>query len=132
VLIYFESLRDKYHLGNKKIKGAILEQVCLEEGCHRKHAIRLLRRASCIEAQSSEVPVASARRGRRSKYGNPEVCQALRKLWRVTNWMGSKALKASIPVWLPYYERHYGEVSEDTRKKLHEISPATIDRLYLA
>jgi len=126
--VYFESLREKYHRGTKKTKSAILEQVCLEEGCHRKHAIRLLRRPSGIK-KASVAARGKTKRGRKSKYDEPELCQTIRKLWRDTNWMGSKALKASIPAWLPYYEIHYGQLSENTRERLHEISPATIDRL---
>jgi hypothetical protein len=97
-------------------------------GCHRKHAIRLLRRPSGIK-KASVGAQGKPKRGRKSKCDEPELCQTIRKLWRDTNWMGSKALKASIPAWLPYDEIHYGQLSENTRARLHEISPATIDRL---
>ena len=126
--VYFETLREKYHRGSKSTKGAILEQICSEVGCHRKHAIRLLRRASGIKRAIAKG-VSKPKRGRKSKYDEPELFQTIRKLWRDTNWMGSKALKASIPAWLPYYETHYGELSVSTKEMLNEISPATIDRL---
>ena len=43
--------------------------------------------------------------------------------------MCSKRLKAALPLWLPFYEQEHGALAEPVRKKLLQISPATIDRL---
>jgi hypothetical protein len=43
--------------------------------------------------------------------------------------MCSKLLKAAMPEWLPFFESHYGELDRDTREKLLQVSPATIDRI---
>lgn len=120
---YLESLARKYALSSKKVKGKILDEICTAEKCHRKHA-RLLKRGSTKRDFQSGKP-----RGRPSKYDNPDFCKVLRQLWKATQWMGSKALKASIPEWLPFYERHHGDVGEATRQQLTKISAATIDRI---
>ena len=41
----------------------------------------------------------------------------------------SKLLKGIIPLWLPYYSQEYTELSPEVITALHNISPATIDRL---
>ena len=41
----------------------------------------------------------------------------------------SKRLKAIIPVWLPKYIEYFGPITEEVRKALLTISPATIDRI---
>jgi hypothetical protein len=121
---YFESLARRYARSSKKVKGEILNDICTAEKCHRKHAIRLLKGVSTKRDCQSGKP-----RGRPSKYDNPDFCKVLRQLWKATQWMGSKALKASIPEWLPFYERHHGDVGEATRQQLTKISAATIDRI---
>jgi rubrerythrin len=125
--LYYESLRHNYHQGTKKTKSKLLTQHCKEEELHRKTALRLLSKKTPKKSASVEL-LSKAVRGRKSKYTGEEFGQALRKLWRVTNWMGSKALTRAIPEWLPFYEKHYGQLSDDTREKLLKISVATIDR----
>jgi 5S rRNA maturation endonuclease (ribonuclease M5) len=119
----FESFRERYHRGSKKGKGAILDEVCERLGWHRKHAIRQLSR------KNPGRPKKAKKRGRRSKYEDPSFLKALKKLWFMTDQMCSKLLKEAIPNWLPYYEKHYGEVSGEVREKLLGISPATMDRV---
>jgi hypothetical protein len=41
-----ESFREKYHRAGKLGKGQLLEEVQKLLGCHRKHAIRAMRRRS--------------------------------------------------------------------------------------
>ena len=49
---------------------------------------------------------------------------------KATNLICSKRLKPIIPLWMPFYEQTYCvKISEPNRKKLLNISPATIDRL---
>ena len=43
--------------------------------------------------------------------------------------MCSKKLKAAIPLWLPFYETAYKELTPGTQEKLLTISAATIDRV---
>lgn len=42
--------------------------------------------------------------------------------------MCSKKLAAAIPLWLPFYERHYDPLTPEIQRQLLNISPATIDR----
>ncbi len=62
----------------------------------------------------------------KKQYDDPDLLQALKYFWRITNLPCSKRLKAIIHLWLPYYP-HY--LSDHLKEKLLSISPATIDRL---
>jgi len=51
------------------------------------------------------------------------------KFWLASDQMCSKKLVLAIPMWLPFYERHYGKLSDDIEAKVPSISAATIDRV---
>ena len=53
----------------------------------------------------------------------------LKTIWKKLNLPCSKRLKAAIPLWLPYYEKHYGKITEKTKRLLNSISDRTIDRI---
>lgn len=50
-------------------------------------------------------------------------------IWLATDQMCSKKLKVVLPVWLPFYEEGYGQLSQEVRERLLKMSHATIDRL---
>jgi hypothetical protein len=104
-------------------KSRLLDEICATCGVHRKHAIRLLRR--CREPARARP----RKRGRRSPYRSAELLRPLRKIWLAANLPCSKRLKAILPIWLPGYETAVEQLSEEVRKKLLALSPATIDRL---
>jgi hypothetical protein len=54
---------------------------------------------------------------------------ALKRIWFATDQMCSKKLKATILLWLPYYEQEYGVLSASVRTQLLAISARGIDRL---
>jgi hypothetical protein len=58
-----------------------------------------------------------------------EVDEALQKLWAISDYLYGKRLAYFIRDSLPSLEK-FGEieVNDDTRKKLLNMSPATIDR----
>ncbi len=58
---YVEAVRRRYFLASKKEKGKILDEFTKLTGCHRKAAIRLLRRRN--------QPRANRNRGRPRQYG---------------------------------------------------------------
>lgn len=57
-----ESFRKRYHRAGRKDKSAILEEVCQLLTCHRKHAIRVMRKRPAGRKPQPQ------KRGRKSKY----------------------------------------------------------------
>jgi hypothetical protein len=123
--VLIESFRAKYHRALKKGKGSILGELCEALKVYRKHAIRLLKP---LGKKTEEKRLSLKKRGRKSRYDDPEFMKALRGVWMITDQMGPRLLKQSIPAWLPGYERRSGAVTDDVREKLLTISHATIER----
>ena len=69
------------------------------------------------------------KRGCRLIYNQSYIVEPLTKIWLSTNQMCSKKLKAALPIWLPFYEAEYCQLSEEAKNKLLVISASTIDRL---
>jgi len=117
---YAAALRGRYHAAGKSERGRILDECCRTTGCHRKAAIRLLRRAPARRAR---------RRGRPCRYG-PELLPLLTQLWEVSDRACGKLLAPLLPTLVPALERH-GElrVAPELRPHLLRLSPATLDRL---
>jgi len=68
-------------------------------------------------------------RSRPRKYGQ-EVLVALRKIWVICDCICGKRLAPYLKEIVPFLERlRELELKEEVRKRLLEISPATIDRL---
>ena len=116
---YLEVLKSRYKNAGKEEKEKILDEFCNNCGYNRKYAIRLLNAKIKKKRQKKKS-------GRKKKYHSEEIIGFIKTLWRSTNLICSKRLKTAIPLWLPYYE---GELSEESRKLLLEISASTIDRL---
>lgn len=116
---YLAAIRLRYHEASRQEKTVILNEFCSVCEYHRKHALRLLN-------QREKKP--KKRPGRKPLYDAPEVLMALKRIWLATDQMCSKRLVAAIPLWLPYYEKHYGKLTGDITGKLLAIRAATIDR----
>ena len=117
---YLAAIRQRYHQALREEKGLILQEFCAVCRYHRKHAIRLLN-------QRKRGP--TERPGRKPVYRTEELLRALRRIWLATDQICSKKLVAAIPLWLPFYERSYGQLSPRTTHQLLSVSAATIDRL---
>lgn len=117
-----ELLRYRYRHYSKKQKGKVLEELESRYLVGRKYLVRLLAR------KPGGRPKTPARRGRRSKYGDHEFQQALRRVWKTTYYMCGRYLKEAIPDWLPAIEAEYGAFSVDVQERLFSISASTIDR----
>jgi len=115
------ALRHRYLVGTKTEKTRILDEFVKIAGCHRKHAIRLLRRRS----PDTCSPVLADRR----IYGEA-IQQAVVVLWEASDRICAKRLKAAIPMLLQAIERH-GHLSLDpsVRAGVLSVSASTIDRL---
>ena len=117
---YAEAVRGRYLRATRKEKGKILDEFTQVIGCHRKAAIRLLRRPSPHQAR---------RRGRRPYYGH-EVVEMLRKAWEASDRLCSKRLQPFLGE-LVRVMRQHGELAVNARieAELCRMSPSTIDRL---
>ena len=119
---YRRTIRKRYSEADRLEKRAILDEFCEVCGYNRKYAIRTLNHLFRIKR--TEKP------GRPRQYDDPMIMEVLLRIWRVMNLPCSRRLKTGIPLWLPFYEAHYGTViPEGIKKKLNTISHATIDRL---
>ena len=118
---YVEAVRGRYFLGSKKEKGKILDEFTKVTDCHRKAAVRLIRRGNQTGT--------SKKRGRPRRYG-PAAAGALRAIWETTDRLCSKRLHPFLPELITVLRRH-GEstMSAEIEAQLCQISPATIDRL---
>jgi hypothetical protein len=116
---YVAAVMGRYRQVGRQYKKRILDELCAVCRFHRKHAIRLLNRRT---AKPKRKP------GRPSNYGEAER-QVLEMIWLTANRPCSKRLKATLPIWLPHYERQEGPLAPAVRDRLLGISPRTLDRL---
>lgn len=117
---YAEAVCARYRSATKDEKGRILDEYCRTTGCHRKAAIRLLRRGPLRRAR---------RRGRPRRYG-PALVPVLGRLWALSDRPCAKLLAPVLPTLIEALERHRAlRVPPGLRAHLLALSPATIDRL---
>lgn len=120
---YVGRTRYRYQaMRTRKAKSCVLDEFCATTEYERKHAIKLLNGRA---GHRQRAP------GRKRKYDR-EVKEVLEKIWMMSDQLCSKLLKPVIGIYLKSYERHIGSVTEETRRKLFHISPATIDRLLIS
>lgn len=132
----------KYKRARKKEKGKILDTVIDLAGYNRSYAARVLRERAkpkvvgrarkgrqTIILVEDERTKTKKKRSRPRKYGK-EVVAALRKVWVICDCICGKRLGPYLCEIIPVLER-LGEITidDEVRRKLLEISPATIDRL---
>jgi hypothetical protein len=115
-------IRIRYQKGNKATKKSLLDDFCESFNYHRKAAIRLL---SQIGPDRWGRPGPGPKR----RYQPQDVLEHLKAIWLATDQMGSKKLKAALPLWLPHYQSQQGLLSLELKAILLAMSPATIDRL---
>lgn len=111
---------------SKRERGVLLDQLCRCTGWERKYAIKMLRghRGPLKAGGKSKA----RRGGSRARYGPVEVA-VLKALWLLAEQPCGKRLKAVVGLWLPSWERRHGELEEDTRQRLLDMSAAQMDRL---
>ena len=117
---YFQVVVRRYHRSGKDKKGQILDEFCATFEMSRSYAIRLMNNGY---ARTRKRP------GRASRYQSAEFIKALKQLWFASEWACGKLLKPAIPLLLPHLERRRGVLSEEVRRLLLTISPASIDRV---
>jgi len=124
----------RYRRASKKEKGRVLDAFVEEVGWTRVYAARVLREhGRRVEVSPGVVLEGSVqvapRRVRACEYGR-EVVSALRRVWRMMDYVCGKRLAAALPEVVPRLVAH-GElkVNRAVRDKLTRISASTIDRL---
>jgi len=120
---YREAVHLRYKNATRHEKTAILDEFCATCGCHRKHAIRVLKRFKRFTKPKAK------RRGKPTTYQNEAIGKPLKEIWLAANLPCSKRLKAILPIWLPGYVQLFGQLLPDVTNALLRISPPTIDRL---
>ncbi len=102
-------------------KALLLDQVVLVTGYACKYAIRLLNQAP----QGKRT----IQRRRQPRY-DQEVQQALVQAWKAARHICAKCLIPFLPTLVAALERHgHLHLSEETRRQLLSMSPATADRI---
>ncbi len=118
---YTEAVRGRYLQASKVEKGKILDEFTKVIGCHRKAAIRLLRRGN--------QPMSNKKRGRPRQYG-ATVARALRVVWEATDRLCSKRLHPFLPELVKVLRRQGNTtMTAEIEAQLCRMSPTTIDRL---
>ena len=114
------AIRSRYKEASKKDKSKMLDEFVAMTGCHRKHAVRLLRQGE--DSSPRAVP-----RGRRIY--DEAVREALTVVWEASDRICGKRLKAALPSMVESLERHgHLNLDPDVRKLLFAASAATIDQ----
>lgn len=117
---YREAIRHRYKSASRHEKKLILDEFCAVCVYNRKYAIRLL---------NGRTGRKKSKPGRRSRYSDPALLNALQYIWKATDFMCSIRLKAAIALWLPGYEQACGALPAEVREKLLSVSRATLDRI---
>jgi len=120
---YREAIHLRYKNATRREKTAILNEFCATCGCHRKHAIRFLKRFKRFIKPKTKT------RGKPPIYQNEAIGKPLKEIWLAANLPCSKRLKAILPLWLPGYVELFGQLPADVTSALLRISPPTIDRI---
>ncbi len=113
-----ERLRMRYEKRGSAGKSRILDELCEQYGYHRKHAIRLVNGAAVSRKVRSGPP---------PQYEG--IVELVEQIWKAGEQPCGKRLAQMLPLWLPYYQRHYGRLLSSQRKLVERVSPATLDRL---
>jgi hypothetical protein len=117
-----ERWQERYQQSGVQRKSLILSEFCGLTGHDRKHAIKLM---------TGRAGRRKRKAGRKREYGR-DVERVLAEFWILTDQLCSKLLVEALPEWIPHYEQEYGELDCALRKKLLNISAASMDRLLAA
>src|ERR1043166_5541704 len=116
-----EAVAARYRAAHRKQKKEILDEFVKATGFHRKHAIRVLKRAPSQEPREP---------GQRARIYNEGVREALTIVWEASDRICGKRLHQVIVGLIDAMERH-GHLKLDpaVRESLLSMSAASMDRL---
>lgn len=114
-----QALRPDYHEASYSAKKQLLDGFIAATGYDRKYAIKLLNKAK-----------PPTKRQKRKREFDDAFVIVLKELWIASNRICSKRLVPFLPSLVAAMEkfRHIA-LSEETKRLLEKISPATVDRL---
>ena len=122
---YLAVLREGYQKAtSKKERSQLIDEAIKNTGLHRKSAIRALNHGQILTSSNGSKGVELPKFGRKAEYSD-ECLEALKKLYRASEYLCSDKLKHMIPILL---EQGQFAWDDSVRKKLLKISPASIDR----
>jgi len=131
-----KELKDRYQRSSKKEKTHILNEFIQLTRYNRSYAARTLR----IKEVLGYINIAGKRvklvrdnrkiKRKKNKIYDQDVLVALKKIWKIGDYICSKRLTPFLSEIIPVLEK-WGEIKLDAkvRKKLFKISAATIDRM---
>jgi hypothetical protein len=119
---YYYQIIERYQKSSKKDKSIILQEFCNVCGYNKKYAIRILNKSFKPKTSINHA-------GSKPKYYSEDFINTLKIFWSSSDYMCSKRLKVSIPLWIPFYDTIYGSLDQNIKELLLSISSATIDRL---
>ena len=93
---YYKTVVRRYRNSDKKTKSQVLDEFCEVCGYNRKYAIRKLNTRKRNHKRK--------RLGQPKPYKDPILLSVLFDLWGKQNLPCSRRLKATMPLWLPFYE----------------------------
>jgi len=118
---YATVMRRRYQPADKRERGRLLDEYCRITGCHRKAAIRRLRRPPGPRRQAS---------GRPTQYVPQELAAILERVWLASDQLSGKLLRPILPALLTALTTHHGLVlAPAVGAALTRASAATLDRL---
>jgi len=128
-------LRDRYQRASKKEKTMMLNEFIQLTGYNRCYACQVLN----VKKVLGYLNIAGKRiryiagkkiKRKKKKIYDQDVLAALKKIWKISDYICSKRLAPYLSEVIPVLER-WGEIklSSKVREKLFKISAATIDRL---
>jgi hypothetical protein len=99
----------------------LLDEVCEQFGYSRKHAVKLL------GAKAGWGGNAGVSKGRPPVYGKG-VEEVLYRIWKAAEQPCGKRLAQLRELWIEGYEKRYGKLDAEVRRKVLAVSAAQIDR----
>ena len=115
-----QKFKPDYKKATKIEKSQILNQLEDLTSIGRKHLIKLL---------SDKKPIFEiSTQGRPSIY-KEEVKGHIIELHWLMERISPKRMKEAMPLWLPFYKKHYGPLKENIEKELIQVSSSTIGRI---
>lgn len=118
-----EQARARYEKRGKEGRSRMLDEVCALCGYERKYASKLLGGKRALAGKSGR-----RRGGSQAVYGATER-EVIKVIWLEAEQPCGKRLKATLKVWLPFYEKRKGRLPRALRSKVLAVSAATLDRL---
>ena len=113
----------------KGARGDILDQWCRASGQERKYAIKVLRGQRGPGVVGARLEGPPVERGGSVKVYGPELVGILKAIWLQNEQPCGKRLLAVLPLLVPSWERHYGELDPAVKSGLLKISRTQIDRV---